>query len=226
MGLMQWLAIVKLPEKRIRVPRPNKITFKTKAINVTVNSLVALTIMLSVLYIGGSSLIYTAKASWLTIFGEATIMLLLYDFMYYFLHRAAHKPKIMQKVHGVHHFIRHPTAFESNYVHPIEGIAGNFLFMFSLVLIGPISTTSFLVALFVFTNVNVLVHANIYIDHPLFKLLNYWSIRHDIHHGPNLNKNFASIFPFWDMMFNTYKYSTNPTTNLTINPTKPAEYNE
>lgn len=204
MALMQWLAIVKFPQYRFREPKPNRVTLQRKIITVTGNSLVALVIVFCVLGFGGESIIYTAEASTLTIFGEAFGMLLLYDFMYYFLHRGMHHPKVMKQVHGVHHYIRHPTAFESVYVHPLEGIAGNGLLMLSLFLLGPISVSSFLLAFFIYTSVNILVHANIRLPHPAFKLTNYWAQKHDIHHGTQLNRNYASIFPYWDMMFDTY----------------------
>ena len=61
----------------------------------------------------------------------------------------------------------------------------------------------FLVAFFIYTSVNILVHANIRLNHPVFKLANYWAVRHDIHHGTQLNKNYASIFPFFDQFFDT-----------------------
>lgn len=205
MAVMQWLALVKLPENRLRPPKPNKVTLNTKVINVIGNSIVALLIIFGSLYLGGESLIYAGEAaSMLTIFGEVLAVLLVYDFMYYFLHRGMHHPKVMKQVHGVHHYIRHPTAFESVYVHPLEGIAGVSLLMFAVLLLSPISATSFIIIFFIYTTVNILVHANIRINHPLFKLSNYWAQRHDIHHGTKLNRNYASIFPFWDQMFDTY----------------------
>jgi sterol desaturase/sphingolipid hydroxylase (fatty acid hydroxylase superfamily) len=204
MATMQYLALVKFSDKRIRPPKANKVTLKQKIVNVSGNSIVALVIIFSVLYFGGEYVIYTGEVSALTVFGEALAMLLLYDFMYYFLHRGMHHPKVMKQVHGIHHYIRHPTAFESVYVHPLEGIAGNGLFMLSLCILGPISVWSFLLAFFVFTSVNILVHSNITLEGRIFKLSNYWAKRHDIHHGVHLNRNYSSIFPFWDLMFDTY----------------------
>lgn len=205
MAVMQWLALVKLKDNRLRPPKPNRVTLNTKIINVIGNSIVALAIIFGSLYMGGESMIYAGEAaSMLTIFGEVLAVLLVYDFMYYFLHRGMHHPKVMKQVHGVHHYIRHPTAFESVYVHPLEGIAGVGLLMFAVLLLSPISATSFILIFFIYTTVNILVHANIRINHPLFKLSNYWAQRHDIHHGTQLNRNYASIFPFWDQMFGTY----------------------
>ncbi len=205
MALMQWLAVVKMPEARLRTPKPNKVTLKNKIINVVGNSTIAVGMLVSILYVGGDALVYAASndISGMTIFGEMLAVLLVYDFMYYFAHRAMHHPKVMKQVHGVHHYIRYPTAFESIYVHPIEGAIGIGLLMLSLVMLGPISETSFLVAFFIYSSVNILVHANIRLNHPIFKLANYWAVRHDIHHGTQLNKNYASIFPFFDQFFDT-----------------------
>jgi len=205
MALMQWLALVKMPEARLRDPKPNKVTLKTKIINVLGNSAIAVMMLVGILYIGGDALIYAAndETSGMTIFGEMLAVLLVYDLMYYFAHRAMHHPKVMKQVHGVHHYIRYPTAFESIYVHPVEGMIGIGLLMLSLTILGPIADTSFLIAFFIYTSANILVHANIRLNHPIFKLANYWAVRHDIHHGTQLNKNYASIFPFFDQLFNT-----------------------
>lgn len=205
MALMQWLAVVKMPEARLRPPKPNKITLRKKSINVIGNSTVAVSFIFVSLYFGGGSMIYGASenVSMMTIFGEVLAVLLVYDFMYYLAHRSMHHPKLMKYVHGIHHYIRYPTAFESVYVHPIEGIVGIGLFMLAMFMLGPISATSFLVAFFIYSSVNILVHANIRINHRIFKLSNYWAERHDIHHGTQLNKNYASIFPFYDQFFDT-----------------------
>ena len=52
MALMQWLAVVKMPEARLRTPKPNKVTLKTKIINVVGNSAIAVIMLVSILYVG------------------------------------------------------------------------------------------------------------------------------------------------------------------------------
>ncbi len=205
MALMQWLALVKMPEARLRTPKPNRITLKSKIINVIGNSIISATFVLSVLYFGGGAMVYdeSIQVSMLTIFGEVLAVLMVYDFMYYFAHRIMHYPKLMKYVHGVHHYIRYPTAFESVYLHPIEGFIGIGLFLLSNFMLGPISATSFLIAFFLLSSINILTHANVRFNHRIFTLSNYWAERHDIHHGTQLNKNFSSIFPFYDQYFDT-----------------------
>ena len=205
MALMQWLALVKIPEARLRPPKPNKITLKAKIINVIGNSIVGIVFIYSALYLGGDHMTYVAtdRTTMLTIFGEMLAVLMFYDFMYYWAHRAMHHPQLMKKVHGMHHYIRHPTAFESIYLHPIEGLIGVGLFLLSMFILGPISETSFLIAFFIHTGANILTHANMHFDSRILKLANYWAVRHDIHHGTQLNKNYSSIFPFYDQFFDT-----------------------
>jgi sterol desaturase/sphingolipid hydroxylase (fatty acid hydroxylase superfamily) len=206
MALFQWLAIVKMPEARIRPPKPNKVTMKTKVINVTVNSIVAIVFVFATLYFGGEMMVYSSEdmdISFMTVFGEAIFTLLVYDFMYYWVHRWMHIPKYMKAIHGIHHYICHPTAFESVYVHPIECIIGIGLLLLAIFMVGGIADTSFLSAFFIYSSANILVHGNVRLEHRAFKLANYWAVRHDIHHGVSLNKNYASIFPFYDQFFDT-----------------------
>lgn len=189
---------------RIRTPETYRIPKEKKYKNVAMNGTLSMIFIVTLIYFFHESMVYAGEASGTTIFGEALATLLLYDFMYYFLHRGMHHPKAMKYVHGVHHYVRFPTSIESIYLHPAENIAGLTLLFLAIVIIGPISLTAFVAVLFIHTTVNVLVHSNLDLPHPAFKLLNFWAQKHDIHHGKHLDKNYASIFPFWDLMFDTY----------------------
>lgn len=207
MAVMQYAALVKYPDKRIRPPKPNRVTLKTKIINVIGNMLIALVMIFGGLYLGKAQMVSAISVAWYWVIAEALGVLLLYDFMYYFFHRAMHYPKVMKYCHGVHHYIRHPTAFESVYVHPLEGIGGVGLLLVSVLIFGifsPIAEASFVLMLLIYNFCNVLVHANITWQSKWMWLANYWAKRHDIHHGVHLNRNYSSIFPFWDMLFKTY----------------------
>lgn len=204
MAFMQYMAVVKMPERRIREPRPNRVTLKTKIINVTGNMGIALVLIFGSLYLLGDYMISEEPVAWYWVIVQAIGALLVYDFMYYFFHRWMHHPKAMKYCHGTHHYIRHPTAFESVYVHPLEGIGGVTLLIIGVMIVGPISVASFVLALFIYNSCNILVHANITWNSKFMFLANYWAKRHDIHHGVHLNRNYSSIFPFWDKMFGTY----------------------
>ena len=205
MTFMAWAAqSSSLKQYRIRTPTTYRIPKAKKAINISLNGTLSLVYLIAILYYFGDNLIYDQPASGVTIFGEILASLLLYDFMYYFMHRAMHNPKAMKYVHGVHHYVRFPTSPESIYLHPVENMAGLGLLCLAMVVIGPISAFSFLACFFIYSTANILVHSNLDLPHPAFKLLNFWARKHDLHHGKHLNRNYASLFPFWDMMFDTY----------------------
>lgn len=205
MSFMAWAAqSSSLKKYRIRTPTTYRIPKLKKALNIGLNGLLSMVFFAAVLYHFGDYLIDDEPVNGVTIFGEVLASLLLYDFMYYFLHRGMHHPKYMKYVHGVHHYVRFPTSTESIYLHPVENLSGLGLLCIAMAIIGPISATSFLMVFFAHSVVNILVHSNLNLPHPAFKLLNFWAIKHDLHHGKHLNRNYASIFPFWDHMFGTY----------------------
>ncbi len=136
---------------------------------------------------------------------DVLAVLLLYDLMYYLVHRAFHFPKLMKYVHGTHHRVRNPTAADGLYLDPLDNIAGLGLFFLSVVIVGPMSTLSFILATFVYLSINNINHTGLEFPHPAFKLTNHWARKHDHHHGVNPRSNYGSIFPFWDRMFGTYE---------------------
>lgn len=205
MAITQWAALSpRYRQYRIRTPETYRIPLRKRIINIGGNMAFSVCIFTVALTLFHDYLFNYEPAPGLTIFGQVLGVLLLYDFLYYFMHRTMHRRELMKFVHGVHHKARFPSAVESLYLHPLENLAGLSLLMGSTALLGPVSATSFLLIVFIHSTVNILVHTNMAFPHPAFKLANYWAARHDIHHGKHLNRNYASIFPFWDMMFDTY----------------------
>lgn len=203
---LAWAATSKpFSQYRIRTPEIYRIPIVKKVINIGLNMTLSLCFFGAMFYHFGDSLMHGNTSSGVTIFGEVLASLLIYDFMYYFMHRSMHHRRLMKHVHGVHHYVRYPTSPESIYLHPLENLAGLSLLLGTIMLIGPISSTSYLIIFFLYSTVNVLVHSNLILPHPIFKLFNFWALKHDYHHGKHLNKNYASIFPFWDLMFDTYQ---------------------
>ena len=192
---------------RIRTPDRQRISTVRKAVNIGLNGGLALSFFAFVFtYFSGSLIVdqhLSVAVPGVLVFGEVLAALMLYDFMYYFLHRGMHHPMFMKHVHGVHHYVRFPTSAESIFLHPVENLAGLGLLCLAIAIVGPISPVSFLLVFFIHHVVNILVHSNLVLPHPVFKLFNFWALKHDIHHGKHLNRNYASIFPFWDQMFGT-----------------------
>ena len=190
---------------RIRTPEKDRISVRQRLIVIPLNMMFSLTLIASTLYLFSDGLIHYEETSLVTIFGETLGVLLVYDFIYYCFHRVFHHRKLMKLVHGVHHRARFPTAWDGLYLNPVENFAGLAILFIALSIFSPVSSASFLLVIFFHTMINILVHTNMVLPHPLFKLFNYWAVKHDIHHGQHLNKNFSNIFPYWDMMFNSDK---------------------
>lgn len=203
MATLAWAA-QHYAEYRIRTPETYRIPIGRKISNIALNMTLSPLIMLAFFYYFGDEAFYQGEIRPAVIFGEGLLALLLYDFAYYFMHRAGHHPKLMKWVHGVHHCVRFPTSPESIYLHPAENIAGLGLLCLSFYIVGPVHEISFLLAFLVHSTVNIFVHSNLIWPHPAMRLLNYWAEKHD-HHHHKLKHNYASIFPFWDQAFGTYK---------------------
>lgn len=203
MGVLTWAASSpRFAAWRIRTPTTPQIAPRLKTINTMLNNTLSLAIFAAYFYFLGERTLYAGWPSATVLLGEVLGVLLLYDFMYYFFHRAMHLRRVMRYCHAVHHRVRFPTSSESIFLHPLENLGGLGLLILAIVILGPISTVSFLVMFLLHSSINIIVHSNLLIPHPAFRLFNFWVEKHDIHHHRARN-NYASIFPFWDQAFGT-----------------------
>jgi sterol desaturase/sphingolipid hydroxylase (fatty acid hydroxylase superfamily) len=149
-------------------------------------------------------LIAEGEASLWRILLDATLALLLYDFLYYWMHRTLfHQWGPLRKVHVVHHAVRHPHAVDSLYLHPVETFLGLALLITCSMIVGPIHAATFCVAFAVYSFLNILVHAGL--DLPCFPLraLGFLARKHDVHHTSMKGGNYASLTPIFDKLFGT-----------------------
>ena len=136
---------------------------------------------------------------------EILAILLVYDFAYYWLHRLMHTKKGMRWVHGRHHEVRNPTAMESFYLTPYELFAGLALLLACTWLLGPVSIYSFAVVFFIHSTLNITVHSGLLSKRLLLWPIDHLTHKHYTHHAGNYDRNYASLTPFWDMLFGTAK---------------------
>lgn len=134
---------------------------------------------------------------------EIVAILLVYDFAYYWLHRAMHTKKGMRWIHGRHHEVHNPTAMESFYLTPAELFAGLGLLLACTWLLGPVSIYSFAVVFFIHSTLNITVHSGLMSKRLLLWPIDHLTHKHYTHHAGNYDNNFASLTPFWDMLFGT-----------------------
>lgn len=173
-----------------------------KTLNTMLNNVFSLLIFAAYFFYLGERTLYAALPSATAFLGEVLGVLLLYDLMYYFFHRVMHRRELMRYCHNVHHRLRSPTSDASIFLHPLETFGGLGLLILAIVILGPISALSFLVIFFIYSTANIIVHSNLIVPHPAFRLFNFWVQKHNVHHNKARN-NYASIFPFWDQAFGT-----------------------
>ena len=194
--------------RRIRVGRHGTTSQKDYKQNMALTSALSLGSVALLAALSWSWLFADGAVAWWRVPVEALVVLLLYDFMYYFMHRFPfHEWKRFKKIHAVHHRIRNPSAIDSLYLHPVENLAGLVLLWVATALVGlvagPVHVLSFGIAFVVYTTMNVLVHAGL--EWKVFPLTVLGGIarRHDKHHANMAAGNYANLFPFWDRMFGT-----------------------
>ncbi len=149
-----------------------------------------------------SRLFVEGQPSAWTVLYESALVLLAYDFTYYFLHRAMHIKKVMRWVHGVHHRARNPSALESFYLDPIEMVAGVGLLFVCTWAVGPVHVASFGVVFFVYSTLNVLVHSGLVFG-SVAAPLDFLARKHNVHHMVDFGKNYSSLTPLPDLLFGT-----------------------
>ncbi len=140
----------------------------------------------------------------LGIFSGAIIGVLVYEFLHYAYHRAAHSWNWLWRAgHQMHHSAESLDAFGAYYLHPFD--AAMFTSISSLVffpLLG-LSIESAVVGTLFLTFNAMFQHANITTPHWLGYIIQRPE-SHNIHHGAQIHQyNYADL-PFIDMLFGTY----------------------
>ena len=172
-------------------------------------STLSLAIVLGTLTLGYGALIAETALPFWAIALEAALILVVYDFAYYGLHRAMHRPWLLRTVHGVHHRARNPSALESLYQHPLELVAGLALLFGATFVVGRISgaggvhPAAFGIAFLVYSTLNVLVHSGLDSGTKLLAPIDFLTRKHHTHHHDDPNKNYATLTPLPDFLFGT-----------------------
>lgn len=188
---------------RIREIVKMKVTPRSRIQNMVVSSVLSLIVIYGATYALFDHLFTTAETP-LWMMGLQTVgVLLVYDFAYYFLHRAMHIKKVMRFCHGVHHRARFPSALESFYLHPIELLAGIALLLVTTFALGPVHVYAFGAIFFVYSTLNILVHMGLRFPSRLMAPINELARKHHVHHMDDFGKNYSSLTPLPDKLFGT-----------------------
>lgn len=160
-------------------------------------------IVLGGTYVAFDHLVHArATPAWLVVV-EALAILIAYDFAYYFAHRAMHHPIALRWVHGVHHRARNPSALESFYQHPLELVVGLSLLFGVTAALGPVPVRSFALAFFVYSTINIVVHAGMVTKVRLLAPIDWLIRKHHAHHHDDPRTGYSTLTVLPDLLFGT-----------------------
>jgi len=202
-----WPAVAR---HRVRDELPRKIDPAEHRRAVLVNSLLSTSMFLTATFGFFDPLLYTGGVGVGRAIFEVAGVLLLYDFLYYLLHRFVfHQWEVGARWHRFHHRIRSPRTRDSLYVHPMETFLGVATMLASVAVIGlaggpgGVHVVSFAIAFLVYSLLNLFVHSALRL--PWFPLDRLCALarHHDAHHSSMRGGYYASITPIWDVVFGT-----------------------
>lgn len=191
---------------KIYPTKSKRLNFAELARNVGFNGLLTGGMSVGIALGFRSMLISDQPVAWTTVVFQAIATLLLYDFLYYLMHRYLfHEWKLMRAVHVVHHTNKFPTAFESLYGHPLENALGVGLLMICTAIVGPVSLPAFAVIFATFSFLNLLIHSGLDFRWPGLRVFGFMARKHARHHASMRAGNYASITPLPDLLFRTHE---------------------
>jgi sterol desaturase/sphingolipid hydroxylase (fatty acid hydroxylase superfamily) len=149
-----------------------------------------------------------APQAWWKVPLDILVILVVYDFLYYLMHRFLfHGQGYFRQVHAVHHQARNPTYIDAHYVHPLETFMGLNMFLLLIPLLSLVLGSYHVVTIglcfVIYTQLNIINHCKIELDEPQFRALNWISAKHAVHHENMQRGNYASLFLLYDRMFGT-----------------------
>ncbi len=139
------------------------------------------------------------------------LLLMVYDFFYYLMHRFLfHGTGYFKKVHGIHHQARSPTSVDALLLHPVEAFLGIALFAATVVLLGLIMQTPFhvitlIISASLYTNINQLNHVKMDLKGFPLNIFSWMAHKHSLHHIDMNHGNYATITLLFDKMLGTYE---------------------
>jgi len=137
-----------------------------------------------------------------------------WDFFYYWYHRALHKSAILWQHHKMHHIDPEFDALTALRLNPMEDVLAGFFVTIPFTILFKGDSTSIAEAgivngmiLYALWMSKVINHSNLRMQFGKASFLWVSSQTHRIHHSrlpEHLDKNFAAFFPLWDVIFGTY----------------------
>ena len=127
------------------------------------------------------------------------------DFVQYWMHRWAHEIPFLWRIHSVHHSSEHMDWVASARAHPVDQIIRRVATLFVLLVLG-MSETTFYIYWFIFAPLHsFFIHANFGKRIPFIRYIITTPEYHHWHHVMYpVDKNYSGRFPLFYWMFATY----------------------
>ncbi|MFN8390583.1 MAG: sterol desaturase family protein [Bdellovibrionota bacterium] len=136
---------------------------------------------------------------------QAFEILLVVDFVDYWTHRAFHSSRLW-RIHAIHHSPEQMNWISSSRMHPLNDLITRTCQVLPVLALGFSANAVLLVLPYLFFYV-VFLHSNLSWSFGPFRYLLVSPAYHRWHHTTDregIDKNFAGIFPIWDLIFGTY----------------------
>lgn len=139
---------------------------------------------------------------------QIILLVLLIDFMRYWIHRLQHQHAFLWRWHALHHCAPRLSAITATRSHPIDDLM---LYLPETILVLVLGFDIHVVAAMysVVWSISLIKHANLNLNvnwfSKFFQLPRYHLIHHELHGPKDPTYNFSEIMTFWDHVFGTFK---------------------
>jgi sterol desaturase/sphingolipid hydroxylase (fatty acid hydroxylase superfamily) len=140
------------------------------------------------------------------LFWNFLLVLLLTDFVYYWVHRAFHRFKMLWQLHAIHHSAERIYSINSGSFHFVEVFISSIIYFFPMYLIG-VSADVIILVISMSLITGFLEHVNIDFKAGVLNYVFNTAELHRWHHSivvHESNSNYGKIFSFWDIIFGTF----------------------
>jgi len=141
---------------------------------------------------------------------QAFEILLISDFVDYWTHRALHRGRLW-RVHAIHHSPEEMNWLSSSRVHPLNDLITRSGQLLPIIALG-FPPTAILAVVPLLSFYVMFLHANVKWDFGPLRWVVVSPAFHRWHHASDeegIDKNFAGIFPVWDVLFGTAHFPRN-----------------
>lgn len=154
-----------------------------------------------------------AAQPWWRVLVDIFVILMVYDFFYYWMHRSVfHGKGYFRMVHAVHHQARKPTmtSLDSLLLHPMEAFLGIALYMvvtsvYCVAFGVQMHVVTVIMTTIIYTQINQLNHTHFPENSFPQQLLHWVGDKHSLHHIDMHHGNYATITLLYDKIFGTYE---------------------